>query len=276
METTDLTFQVLVDPAHPPLVEGAVSFELGPADRPKLAYNHGPEDPGALTTFFEDLVSGVPMPLTLAIRSVGGLDTILAVALFLHRELAIHPAMPGLVAAVDLIHRKGPPFYGHVEADLGRFLRGVSGFFPEGLSKEVRGERIGTAAQWVRAYLMEGTLPNIGPQPPRGRILDIGTNGFVLADAEKASEEGWDDLYRKGFLRGVLLGPPDGDFRTVVASKKGPQVEFDLNKAAMILNEVEALSGGEPGWEVKGLYLFSPPIGTTVQVSYLMEVFLRV
>lgn len=286
MQAIELTFQVLVDPSHPPITEGAVSFETGASkaqtqDPDSFAYEHhgpdfGPQDPGALTRFYEDLVLGTPMPLTMALREVSKIDTLVAVALFLHRDLPVHPSTPGLVAAVDLIHRRGPALLGHVGADLARFLQGLEMFFAPRLSKEERGERLGTAAQWVRGFILDGELPNMGPIAPSVRVLDMGTNGFVLAESERPGVEAWSELYRQGFLRGVVLGPQDGDFRLVQASKKSERVPFDLTRAALLLNELEGLTGGTPSWQVEGLTLFSPPEGTTLLVNYLLEVFLRV
>jgi hypothetical protein len=286
MEAVELSFQVSIDPHLPPVVEGAVSFETGASraqvSDPKLfAYEHhgegfGPNDPGALTRFFEDLILGTPFPLVFATHRVGGLDTILATALFLHRDLATHPGMPGLVAAADLVHRRGHPFLGHVEPDLARFFQGLEGYFTGSFSKKELGEKLTLAVQWVREYVLEGRLPDIGPRPQPIRVLDVGTNGFVLAATDRPSIEAWVDLYRQGFLRGVLVGPDEGDFRQVVASHKSERVTFDLGKALLHLNELEVLSGGDAEWSLDGLYLFGPPIGTTILVGHLLEVLLRV
>lgn len=286
MQAAELSFQVLIDPHLPPVVEGAVSFETGAsraqASDPKLfVYEHHgegfrPEDRGALTSFFEDLILGTPFPLVFATHRIGGLDTILAASLFLHRDLAIHPGMPGLVAAADLVHRRGHPYLGHVEPDLARFFQGLEGYFTGNFSKKELGERLTSAVQWVREYVIEGRLPDLGPRPQPVRVLEVGTNGFVLALAERPSVEAWVGLYRQGFLRGILIGPEDGDFRQVVASRKSERVEFDLGRALVHLNELETLSGGASEWRLDGLYLFGPPVGTTILVSHLLEVLLRV
>jgi len=286
MQAVELTFQVLVDATHPSVREDVISFETGASraqtqDPALFAYEHhgpefGPGDPGALTRFYEDLVLGVPLPLTMALREVSRVDTVVAVALFLYRDLPVHPTTPGFVAAVDLIHRRGPSFLGHVGADLARFLQGLEMFFTPSLSKEERGERLGVAAQWIRGYILEGVLPNLGPRAPEVRVLDVGTNGFVLAESIRPGVEAWSELYRQGHLRGVLLGPLKGESRVVQASKKSERVPFDLFRAAVVLNELETLGGGDPSWKVEGLTLFSPEDGTDLLVSYLLEVFLRV
>lgn len=280
-----LTFQVLVDPTHPSILEGAVSFETRATRAqlaPGVAYEHHGEefsadDAGALTRFYEDLILGVPMPLTLSLHKVEDLDAILATALFLHRDLTLHPNTTGLVSAVDLIHRRGPAFYGHVDEDLARFLHGLQDYLGQETSKQERGVRIGTAAQWIREYVLDGTLPNLGPHAPRVRVLDVGTNGFVLAESDQPSPKCWEVLYRLGFLRGVVLGPlVDSERRTVLVSKKSSHVQFDLARAALHLNELEVLSGGDSEWEVSGEYLTSPTEGSVVLANYILQVLLRV
>lgn len=286
MEAKELNFQIVIDPGLPAFVQDAVCFETGATkeqalDRGLLTYNHhgpefGPDDPGALTLFFEDLVSGKALPLTLGMHAVAGIDSFLAAALFTQRDLALHPSIPGLVTAVDLVHRKGWPFYSHMEADLARFFRALENFFPSNISKKDRGERLGSALTWFREYVLEGKLPNLGLPTSLPRILDVGTTGFVLAESPQPTIDVWIELFRQGYLRGLLIGPEDGDFRQVLAAKKSPHVPLDFNMAALHLNELEGLSGGTPGWEVDGQLLKSPPDGTVILVSHLVEVFLRV
>src|SRR5215831_14816074 len=87
-------------------IESAVSFETGLTRRQlqeNIAYEHhgedfSPDDKGALPSFFEDLLLGRPMPPTFATRSIQDVDTLVAIALFLHRDLATHPNTPGFVA----------------------------------------------------------------------------------------------------------------------------------------------------------------------------------
>ena len=145
-----------------------------------------PESPGALTRFFEDLICGAPLPLNLATHEIRGPDTILAITLFLNRDLALNPATLGLVYGVDLVHRYGPSMLAHLDPTIAGFLRSFNKFFPETLSKIDRGERIGTAVQWIREYLIDGRIPNIGNPLPEIRVLNVGTNGFVLADDKQA------------------------------------------------------------------------------------------
>jgi hypothetical protein len=268
-----LQLQVVVDPELPPLVEGAVSFETGSTERRLHVY--GPGAVGPLVAFFEDLIVGAPMPLVFATHKVAGPHTVVAATLFFCRELAIHPATPGLVYAVDLAHRFGDAMLAHVDADLARFLRGLHGYFPAGLSKRAQGERLATAMQWVRVYIVEGDLPNLGTRPEEVRVLDVGTNGFVLAETQTPSVEAWETLYRAGHIRGVVVGPQEGDFRTILCARKSSQVGFDLERIAPVLDELERLSGGEPGWSMVGNYLHSPAQGSAVLLSHILEVLLH-
>lgn len=284
MELAELSFQVVLDPTVQPVVKGAITFETGASlvesAEPFVYEHHGDgfdlHSKGALTKFYEDLLLGTALPLTFATTRVKDIDTLVAISLFLYRDLAIHPSTPGLVTTVDLIHRYGPTFLGHVEADLARFLRGVKDYFPVGLSKQEVGERLTTATQWVREYLVDGNLPNIGPLATKPRIIEVGTNGFVLAEARKPSVDAWGDLYRQGFLRGVMVGPPVGDFRYVVASRKSERVEFSLEQALVHLNELERISAGDPSWRIEGNFLYSPSDGSLTLPSHLLGVFLRV
>jgi hypothetical protein len=62
----------------------------------------------------------------------------------------------------------------------------------------------------------------------------------------------------------------------VLAARKSPHVAFDLTRAAAYLNEIERSIGGPPEWREDGLWLSGPSVGTTLLLSHLMEVFLRV
>lgn len=285
MQAAEIKLQLTVDPSLPPVVEGSVCFETGarPDQVGPLVYEHHGEgfsadSPGSLARFFEDLTSGMPLPPMMVLHDIAGPDSVLACALFLKRDLLIHPATPGLVYSVDFVHRRGSTFFGHLDPGLARFLRALGTFFPQTLPKRERAERLGTAIEWVKGFLFEGTLPNIGPLPAETQLIDIGTNGFVVATTESPSEETWDNLFRQGFLRGVLLGPEDSaGLRQVVAARKHEQVGFDLLKAETMLNDLEILSGNvEEKWSRNGHFLHSPASGTSQMVSLLMEVFLRV
>lgn len=265
-----LNLEITVDPTLPNVVEGAVSFETGSPTTSLHVY--GPNRP--LLSFFEDLISGAPMPLLFATHKIAGPHTIVAATLFFCRDLAIHGATPGFVYLVDLAHHVGDTMLAHSPDDMARFLRGLSSFFPEGLSRQEQGQRLTSAMQWVRAYILEGTTPNLGPYSSEyPKTLDTGTNGFVIAEGV-ASRLSWEQLFREGWLRGFVLEPGAGTHH-ILAARKSHLVGFDLERAVPILDELETLSGNRPGWKVEGNYLASPPQGTTVEIKYITEVFLR-
>lgn len=267
-----LKLELTIDPKLPPQVEGAISFETG--GEPFL-HVYGPGRPGPLACFYEDLASGAPMPLVFATKRVNGPHTVVAAALFLDRELVLQPATPGFVYAVDLAYRMGDGMLAHVDPALAQFLRGLAAFFPKSLSKAEQGKRLATGVQWVREILTKGVFPNIGPTPRNVRVLDVGSNGFVIASSAKVDPEAWETLFRWGNLRGVLLGEETQGLRPVLAARKTKTVGFDLERLVPILDELEQLAGGEPGWNLDGNYLASPRDGSTILTSHLVEVFLR-
>jgi hypothetical protein len=279
----DLQFQVIVDPGQPALIDNTICFETGARSSQvgPMVYEHHGEDfsmrsTGALTQFFEDLICGTPLPLTFTTHEVKGPDTILAITLFLNRDLALNPATLGLVYGVDLVHRFGPSMLAHLDPTIAGFLRSFNKFFPDTLSKIDRGERIGTAVQWVREYLIDGRIPNIGSPLPDVRVLDIGTNGFVLAETSKPSVEAWETLYRLGHLRGVLIGDPIEDSRHILCSRKSERAWPNLSHCIPFLNDLDTISGGVSGWRMEGDFIHSPTVGTKILVSHLLEVFLRI
>ncbi len=273
-----LELRVLLDPAFRGPVEGAVAFETGATaeelSNPELLVYEHVGSQGALTRFFEDLILGRAMPLTMATQRVNDIDTILAVALFLKRELAIHPSVPGLVASCDLVHRHGLTMLGHLESDLGRLLRLLRGYFPPNLGKREAGERLIAAVEWVREYLLNGRLPHLGKPWPPVSVVDRGTNGFVLAETAGSLIEGWVELYRQGFLRGVLVSPQDGESRRrVLISRKSIYLSFDFTRASAILNEMEQAMGELPGWRTEGdLWLWGPEGGTLILLEHLVKI----
>jgi hypothetical protein len=194
----------------------------------------------------------------------------------MHRDLALLPVTTGLVASVDLIHRRGPTMLAHVEPLLANFLRFFDSFFPSSLVRRERGERIGLAVQWVREYLLEGTLPKLNGELPEVQILDLGSNSFVLAETKVPSIEAWEVLFRSGYLRGVLLGVLEGDTRKVWAARKHERSWPHLGQTITFLNDLESLSGGLPEWTFEGDFVKSPSVGSRILVSHIMEVFLRI
>jgi hypothetical protein len=276
----DLKFEVVIGGTLP---ADSVFFETGvsPEQTGTGVYEHhgngfGPFTPGALTRLFEDLVIGTQLPLRFATPVVRAPDTILAIALFMGRDLLLLPATPGLVYGIDLAHRFGPQLLAHLDPIVSGFFKAFPKFFtPNLISREV-GERVSTMIQWTREYLTEGKYPNLGGEAPEVRILDVGTNGFVLAEALNVSIDAWEVLYREGHLRGVILGPEVEGRRRVLASRKNERAWEGMSKAVPFLNEIESLSNGDPDWKCDGDFVYSPAVGTNALVSHLLKVFLGI
>jgi hypothetical protein len=129
---------------------------------------------------------------------------------------------------------------------------------------------------WIKSYVVEDTLPALPAEPPPPRVLDRGTDGFVLAEVPgKRLEEGWIELFRQGYLRGVLLGSARKDRRYVLAARKSEYLRFDLRRAAQVFNEAERAMGEPPEWEASELRLRGPKKGTLIPISALLDVFVR-
>lgn len=285
-----MELNVRIEKGLPPIVPGAISFETGSAradlDVPDVfAYeHHGADftssDRGALPMFFEDLIMGRAMPLTLATPSIQDVDTLVAIALFLHRDLATHPATPELVYSVDFVHRLGLPALAHIEESKARFLSAMRGHFPEkGLGQRELSARVTSAVGWIREYIHEGKLPPLGLVPrSEVRILNQGTNGFVVAVTKESLWDGWVELYRLGFLRGVLVEYAPGDRQRVLIARKSHMVRFDLVTAARALNQIEIAMGELPEWTVTkdGLWLAGPEQGTLLLLQQTLEILTRV
>jgi hypothetical protein len=283
-----MDLKVRIEKGLPPIVPGAISFETG-ASRANLdvpdvvAYEHHGKDftifdRGALPAFYEDLLLGRAMPVVFATPSIQDIDTLLAIALFLHRDLATHPATTSFVYTVDFVHRHGLPALAHIDADLARFLSALRTHFPDkGLSQRETSARLTQAIGWLREHIHEGQLPVLGA-PPRAevRILDHGTTGFVVAETTESLWDGWVELFRAGFLRGILIDSTSERKRVLIA-RKSPFLPFDLALAARILNQMETAMGELPDWVVRldGLWLEGPSDGTLILLQDILNVLVR-
>jgi hypothetical protein len=280
-----LELRVFVDSKAPSVLQDAVTFETGATraevSDPKLwTYEHhgegfGQTDPGALTSFFEDLILGRPLPLKFVTHGVKDVDTLVAMAAFTFRDVVLHPRMASFVSKVDLVHRRGFPILAHIEPDEVRFLRLLRGFFPDGLSRREEGERLHTALGWIQDYVLRSQYPALGTLLPEVRILTRGTDGWVLGLTDGTLIEGWLELYRQGYLKGVLFGSRVEDKPTVLVARKSFYVAFDLDMAAQRLNELEVIAGASASWAVSGDWLWGPPEGTSILASHVVEILVR-
>lgn len=270
----ELQFQVLVlDPKVERRLQGAV-VALGDFEAPD-----GVVFPkSAILDFYRDLILGRPFPLTLVINSIDGIGSLVALSVFLHRDLALHPGTLNLVSAATLVDQLQVAGLAHVDRDLARFFRLLTQFFPPNLGRKEQEIRLTTAVGWIRQYILDGTLPALPHEPAVPRILTKGTNGFVVAETPswKSMEEGWVELYRQGFLRGVLFGTARDGKMAVLAARKSPFLLFDLAKAARFFNEAEQAMGELPEWQANDLWLKAPGGGTLLLATQILDVLVRV
>jgi len=113
----ELRFEVIIDPSLEPEVEGVVAFGQFVA-KGELSAVYA-DSRTALTEFYVDLLQGRPFPLKLVTRDIQTVGQLVAMAVFLRRELAIHPALPGLIAAANLVDQLGLVGLAPVDRDLG-------------------------------------------------------------------------------------------------------------------------------------------------------------
>lgn len=270
----ELRFHVVIaDPKVPNALENAVGFgEFAKVDGDSLVY---PKD-GA-KAFFEDLILGRPFPLTLVTTGLDKLGILVALTVFLSRDLAIHPVTPNLLVAADLVDRYHLAGLAHVDRDLARFFSFLVGYIPPELGRQERESRLSSAVTWIRQYILEGTFPALPPEPPMPRVIDRGTNGFVVAEVSGQSLElGWLELYRQGFLRGIIFGQSQGDRQVVLGARKSSFLPFDMRKAAEVFNEAELRMGEPAEWKAEELWLRGPEEGTLLLPSMILDVLLRV
>ncbi len=270
----------------PVVVPDAVCFETGgsrqqAADPALWVYEHhgdgfGWADPGALTCFFDDLMHGRPIPAKFASKGLRDIDVLVALALQRHPELVVCPNALKLVTATDLVHRRGAVGMAHVEPELVHFFRFLRGLFPKTLAKKQFDENLGQAVAFIHDYMGNDRLPQTGREPVPPTILDTGSRGFAVAEASGSLGEAWVYLFRKGFVRGLVVGAEQAGRRHVLGARKGPFVDFKLDMAARLLNKVERSMGELPEWRSDALWLYGPPDGTSILVTHMLEVLVRV
>lgn len=267
----ELEFQVVVNPDLEPKQQGVVAFGDFEVEDGAVFPENGVQE------FYEDLIMGRALPLVFVTRRAETVGVLVAVTLFLHRDLATYPSTPNLVLAARLADRFKHAGLAHIDRDLADFFHLLASYFPPKLSKAEQGKRLQEAVAWIRRYVIEGTMPSgpglTGPLP---RIIDVGTNGFVVAEVPKGRslEAAWVELYRTGYLRGVVFAV--GQERIgVMAARKSEFLQLDLRRAGEVLNEAEIAMGEPAGWEARPLWLRGPVDGTLLPPAAILEVLTR-
>lgn len=267
----DLNFYVRIDPTLTSLDQPAVAFGTFEVEHPGvLLYD-------SLAQFYLDLLCGRPWPLRFVTRELG-LPALIAITLFLDRRLALDPKISGLVAAVSLVEGLGAAGLAHIDRDLARLLRFLEAYLlvEQPSSEKEKGRQMLQAVEWLGNWVREGKIPTLPREPEPPRVLDHGTNGFVVAQTTpKHLIEGLIELYRQGFLRGVLYAP-SGEVLHVLAFRKSPYLQFDLEKACGQLNAAEGLLNPKSPWKHERFHLVSPREGSRLPMDTLTQVFIRI
>jgi hypothetical protein len=270
--------RVTVDPDLPELLnEPVVAFGSFTGSCAGLTV-YAPGGPGSpLSRLYVDLICGRSLPLTFVARSAQNLATVVAASLFLDRELCLHPMAAALVSAVELATQLQEGGLAHVDRDLARLFLLVDGYFCAApMNREEQGRRLGQVVEWLRGYVLHGTLPALPRPAEPPTIIDRGTNGFVLATGTGRLVDAVIELYRQGHLRGVVFHRLESGREMVLAFRKSPYVRFDLQAAEVHLNAAEASLGHPGGWKLNRFLLAGPETGTAVSREDVIQTFLRV
>jgi len=244
-------------------------------DAPCIKFNTG----DSVSELYQDLIEGKEMPLVFVTPNIEGVHTMVAIVLFLHRELALQPSMLTFVGSAALVQRIQLAGLAHIDRDLARFFQLLRVFLPDDpkLTKRQQGERLRTVVDWIRQYVLENRLPALLPESEPPKVLETGTVGFVVAETSSRDlMAGWVELYRLGYLRGLLMGPERDGRRAALVACKSRFVTWDLAKVGKILNEAERAMGDAewkapwPGW------LEGPAKGTFIPQKSIVEVLIRV
>jgi hypothetical protein len=165
----------------------------------------------------------------------------------------------------------------HVDPELTQFIRFLRTFFPKSLGPQELSMKLGQAVEFISEYVVNDRLPQMGASPEPPVVLDRSTDGFVVAEARHPSlGEAWVHLFRGGFVRGVTFSMEERGRRHVLGARKGPFVQFNLSLAASQLNEIERAMGEAPEWKADALWLYSPPEGTIMLATHMLQVLVRV
>lgn len=269
----DLQFHVVLDPTLGSSVDGVVAFGDFETKTDGSIY---PDD--GILAFHRDLILGRALPLVFVTRKLGNLGVLAAVTLFLHRDLALHPNLPGFIYGVDMADRYGVSGHSHLDRDMSKFLRLIKGVVAASKGKQAQKAALDTVVGWMREYVIEGLLPGLPPESQPPRILDRGTDGFVLATSDSNFEWAWEELFRMGHLRGLLAAPmlDRQDHWTYLGARKSPFLAMDLVKARDILNQGEEKLGDKARWHSDGMWLFGPKEGTMLPPASVVSILTRV
>lgn len=280
----EVQFQVIVDPELGREVAGVIAFgdfELKADAEAGVIYPSS-----GLVGFYNDLILGRPFPLVLAMRGIHTVGHLLIVTLFLHRDLALHPRTASLVAEVELVDRLRIAGLAHIDPDLCRFFKLLANFLPPKLGRKKQQERLETAAEWLREYIVEGRCPALPPELPAPTVLDTGSGGFVVAETQlrkgmvampvAALDDGWISLFRQGFLWGLLCTPARDGRRRVLGGRKSAFVPLGLGQVASNLNEAESAMGEPPEWVADESWLQGPKGGTLLPIEAIVKVLIHV
>lgn len=267
-----------VDPNAPVVVADAVMFETGAPkslteDPTVWCYEHHgvdftARDPGALSRFYEDLLVGRKMPPRMILRGLRGADSIVAAALFLYPRVRYLPETPRFVAAVDLAHRLGLPGLATIGSDSARFMRLLAAVTMSPCDQGT----LRATTEWVVEYLESGRYPDLGSPFVSPRVLDSGPHGFVVAETTGDLLEGWVELFREGYERGVLFGPRTNTRMRVVVARKSVFCGLDFPRVLFRLNEMERAHGGTLDWTLMGDVLVSPSDGSRCLAAEIVRV----
>lgn len=273
----ELQLQVVVNPEVDSAVKGVVAFGNFTTEDDTLSTSiYRVTD---VRAFYKDLILGRPVGLTFVTRSISNLGVFVSIALFLRRELALHPSMPGIVAAAEMVDAYGLSGLAHIDRDLAKLFRVLRASFLEVGQNDLE-NLLTNALGWFQDFVTQGQLVATPEDPDPPKILDYGTNGFVVAQSSKCDwfnlDQGWEELYRQGFLRGLLFSPMVNDRRLILVARKSPYLSLDLQVAASALNDAETALEEEPDWVSDQLWLRGPKNGTLLPIASILDLLVRV
>lgn len=253
MDSVEVKLSLVLDPSFTPK-EGEFLFEdLG------------------LMGLYDALISGAVTPLVMGCRALS-VESLLGVSIFFQRDLLLSPKCLPLLLQGAYFSEKGPTVSVHMDEDLHRFFVSVVPYLHGG-DRTQQGGQLTAATQWVREYIREGSLPNLGAKSaPVPHVMDVGTNGFVLA---KGVREAIPTLYRMGHLRGLVV-EVTGVRKEVTVFRKTDMVNFDLVQAKVLLDEMESMSGSGLEWRKVDSEVLSPEGGTDLLLEDIVKVLLHV